>query len=613
MINRLCAVLERLPWLRNRYYQMKRRMFLYYPREEETVRRKACYLCLKVWSVFLCGSVYFAVTLQGGYEKVCLAICIFYMAYRLILSKAMEKEQRNLLKELEVFLGELRFQYSYCRRIEDALEETIDRSQRMMQIHGRMIADSLDDEELEEGYIPKAPVRFLTQLLILCKSNFIYGDCEPDKKSVFLSNVGLIKENVEAELLKRKKTEYLFSGLLITCMLPIGAIPVIEMWAVSNMKELKVYYYGTYGMVTTIVLCLMTLLFYEVIRHMQYEEPAVSTERRWLQRLMKIRWIDRWLSWQLNLNYKKTLAKHQMLKRCGVKENVKQFLLLQYLTALAAVLVLTAGVLQYRNISRNQILIQAEKRIDQIYEAEDEEKEKLHRLTEKMVKGEIPAEVERLQLTACPKELKNTIIHELDKEKENWKNWREPWFLWLIPITGAMAAYHLRYGMLTVKQRYTGLKREEEILTMQTVILSLMHADRMTGEEIACWLEKVAIYFRECIEKVYYRLIYQNYEEMQSVKKEETYVPIALILEGIMACDRLTVSEAFLQMESNYRYTAEKYKSESNNYIRDRSAVCKVLAFAPLYMTVTCKLIVPFVLEGLSQLASYSESMQQLM
>lgn len=613
MINRLCVLLEKIPWIRNRFYQMKQRMFLYYPRDEETVNKKALFLCFKVWGVFLLGSLYFSLTIHGGYEEVCLAICIFYMFYRYILSRAMDKESRMLLEGMGNFLGELRLQYSYSGRIEEALEECLDRTEGVMYLHGKMVLDCLDDEDLEEHYMSKAPVRFLNQFLILCKSNFLYGDSQKDGKSVFLTNIGIVKESVEAELLKKKKIGHLFSGLLFTCMLPIGFIPIIERWAISNMEELKVYYYGTYGMITTLLLCLFTLLAYELVRHMQYEEPTMPVERKWLWKLEQVVVIDKFLSWQLNRDYQKAITKHHMLKSCGVKENVKQFLLLQYVTALVAMVVIMAGVLQYRNISRGQIVVRTEKMLHSIYQADEEQKDILSEKVSEMVKGKAQIEIESLNLRNCPQELKDAILKEIKLEREHWNNWNFPWYLWFLIPVGGVFAYHGRYGVLLVKKRYAGLKREEEILTFQTIIMCLMYVEQVSGEEILYWLEKVSMYFRESIEKFYYRIVYQNYEESMTIKEEENYVPMAMILEGIMACDKLPVHEAFFQMESDYHYTAEKYIQESNSYIRDKSAICGVLAFAPIYLTVGFKLIVPFVLEGLSQLAAYSESMQQFM
>lgn len=574
MINRLCVLLEKVPWLRNRFYQMKKRMYIYYPKEEEIVSRKAFFLCLKVWAVFLLGSIYFLLTIHGA-EEICLVICIFYMAYKYVLSRNMERETRKLLRELSVFLGELRFQYSYYRNVEEALEECLDSSDSMMEIHGRLIKDCLEDDELEDRYISKAPVRFLTQLLILCKSSYLYGDCEKDGTCVFLSNVGLLKDAVEEELMKRRKIEYLFSGLLITCMLPIGSVPLIENWAIDNMQELEGYYYGTYGMVTTILLCILTILAYELVRHMQYDEPAIPITRQWIRKLAGVRWIKVCLNAQLNRNYNKTTEKHRVLKCCGIKENVREFLLLQYITGCLAFVIVLAGVIQYERIAKDQIS-----------------------MSEQVVSDSWNEEAE---LTA-------EVIPENSREEEPM-----PWIMWLFPIVGAVAGYHGRYGIVLLKKRYVGLRREEEILSFQMVILCLMYVDNMTGEEVLDWMEKIARHFRDSIEAVYYKLTYQNYEDTWEVRQLEKYVPMIMILEGVIACDKLPVKEAFHQMESDYHYTVKKYVQESEWYIRDKCSICKVLSFAPLYMTIGVKLIVPFVLEGIRQLSEYSQSMMQMM
>lgn len=566
MTGRLYQLFSKFPGVRTGLQRTKRYMLLYYPQNEEKAMKEAVILYTKIIGIYLTGIIYVCVTRSFSFVGVFQLICMLIMAGRYVLLKRVARIERMLLEGVEKFIGELRFQYSYSRRLEEALEETINRQDGMMYLHSRELFGVLEEDEIQEEYIKKSPNRFLTLLYVLCKSIYEYGDREVEGESVCLFGLGIIKEGIQTELIKKKKTEHLFSGLLFTCMIPLVFTKVIEIWAISNMKELEVYYQGSYGMITTVLLCVITILCYSLIQHWQYHLEVEPIERKWLVRFAKVPIINRILSWQINRNYRKSLDKHRRLRECGVRENLKQYLLLQYITGLVASFIIIIGLFQYKTVS-----------------------------------------------IKYPKPLQQAVVEESVEEKEVWTKWKYPWFIVFLPMAGGVGAYFLRYYILLIKRHYSGLKREEEILVFQSVILFLMHMEQISGDEIMQWLDKLAVYFKDSINQALYRLVYQDYEEAEAILETEDYMPMVMILEGIMACDQLSVEEAFLQMESDYHYMEEKYRQESEMYIEDQGAIGKVLAFLPLYMTVGLKLVVPFVLEGLSQLSDYSDNLKQFM
>lgn len=613
MISRFYPLLSRIPLAGAKIKYIQNYMQNYYPGDEKKAAQKAVKLFGGLCLVYLSGGIYIFATQSLSLCELCLSFCTLMMVSRYVRLKTMEKEERKLLEGLEGFIGELRFQYSYFRRMDEALEETINRQEGMIYLHGRKLLMDLENEEIEENDLQNIPSRFLALLYVLCKSTFEYGDKEIDGKSICLSGLGVIKEGIQTELLKKKKIEHLFSGLLVTCILPLAFVKIIEIWAIGNMEELKIYYQGGYGMVTTLLLCVISLFCYYLIQRWQYDVRPLPADRRWLSRLLKCSMIDKLLSWQINRNYEKHVKKHRVLKECGVRENVKQYLLLQYITAAVVFLLISAGLLQYKSMCRKQVVAGAQNMIQNLYQLQEKQKLQIYSVIEQVITGKEDLDGQEWELTGCPDTLRNTIIAEIKKGRARWSQWHYPWLIWFLPAIGGILAYFLRYRLLLLKRQYTGLKREEEILVFQSVILFLMHLDNISGEEIMQWLEKLAFYFKDSIVHALYRLVYQDYEEAETIREKEGYIPMAMILEGIIACDLLPVEEAFLQMESDYHYMEDKYRQESESYIEDQSAVSRILAFMPLYMTVGLKLIVPFVLEGLSQLSAYSESMKQFM
>lgn len=523
------------------------------------------------------------------------------------------KAEQKLLQECRDFLGDLSYRYSCSKRLLEAMEECLDYAKGMMYLHGKWIWECLDDEEKEAVYMPKSPNRYLKLLYILCKTTFDYGDKEIEQKSLFLTNLDVIKDGVEGELLKWKKISYTFSGLLVTCMIPVFFVKMIELWSISNMEELVYFYRGSYGMVTTLLLCCITILCFFGVQKMQYEITPVFTERRWLKKLEKVSWIDALLTRQINYDYKASLKKHRMLKECARLENAKQFILLQYVTGIVTGILVCACIFNYQLVSRKQIIMKAENMLQDMYQVQEEEKKQISNMIEEAITGKRVLEKEELLEQSCPKNLLPAVYDEIQDSRKAWKNWTYSWYVFLLPFLSGLAAYHMRYVLVRLERRRGRLKIQEEILSFQAIILFLKDVDAVQSENFVQWFEKMAYYFRESMTKISYQLVYENYEEIERMAEEEDNWSMRMILEGILACDSLQVKEAFRQVHVDYMHGMETYRQLCDNAVRDKGAIGKVLAFVPLYMTVGMKLIIPFVLEGISKLSIYSESMEKFL
>lgn len=585
-------------------------MLQYYPQDNQRAQEKAAKVCLKICLV-VCIAMLLIIFLGGfEFDSLCMMMCSVIMLVNYILYKSCYREERYLLTELEQFLGELRYQYSYCGRIDEALEECIFKQGELMSRQGSLILKCLSGDENEESGISN---RFLSLLYILCKSIYIYGDSKRDGESVCLLGIGLIKETVEQEILLLDKKEHMFSGLLPVCMIPLLFIKVIEAWAVNNMEELKYYFEGSYGMITTLFLCAVSLLCFHIVRKMKYGLEMVPVSREWLDRLSEIKWVKKLTAWHLNCNYEKALLKHRRLKECSVREDAAQFIVLQYATALLAGIFACVGILSFYMVRRNQIVLQAEKMIGEIYQVQDIQQEKLREEVGLVVTGKNSDDRLEKIIEKCPEEMAGTLRNSVNQSASEWKKWRLPSYIWIMPFLVMIIAYHMRYKLIGVKKYFNGMKSEEEIIGYQMIIIFLMNLEFISAEEIMQWLENYAFYFKESVSTILYMLEYQNYESVGDMVEEEPYLPLRRILESVNACDRLKVQEAFGQMGADYNYSVRKYEQERRNYAKDQSAVGRVIAFIPLYLTIGMKLIVPFVLEGISKLSVYTENMKHFM
>ena len=76
-----------------------------------------------------------------------------------------------------------------------------------------------------------------------------FGDRTVDKTSLYLKNLNNISQEMQLEILKRDKLDYVFQSLSVISILPLLCLEPIKSWAVSEFNFTKSFYYGKNGMI----------------------------------------------------------------------------------------------------------------------------------------------------------------------------------------------------------------------------------------------------------------------------------------------------------------------------------------------------------------------------
>ena len=173
-----------------------------------------------------------------------------------------------------------------------------------------------------------------------------------------------------------------------------------------------------------------------------------------------------------------------------------------------------------------------------------------------------------------------------------------------VPL-GLLMFFIIYYGQviaIRIKKNLLMLEREDEVIRFQGIILMLMHADKITVEQILHQLERFASVFKRQIEEMSDKLSYKGSAVFREQKNKSDFLPFNRLIDGFMACDDMYIYKAFEDVEMDRRYYIDKHKQEKMFYIEQRGAISKFLSFIPLCTVIIVNLIVPFVIEGMKQL-----------
>ncbi|MEI3047728.1 MAG: hypothetical protein V8T65_06495 [Roseburia inulinivorans] len=173
---------------------------------------------------------------EGILYVILLLVFIRYDRKKRLWIKTVSQEEK-----FEHYLSELSATYGKQKNIEEAVAEveeshtvTLPTEHSYVRIYGAMCAVIRED-----------------------------GDMLSDGYSVFQRNLQYLKEEIRENLLLCKSKMHGFTGLDVLSVLPVCFLPVVRLWAIRVSEGLSAYYYGSYGMLTTVLLSWQRLEFME--------------------------------------------------------------------------------------------------------------------------------------------------------------------------------------------------------------------------------------------------------------------------------------------------------------------------------------------------------------
>lgn len=455
------------------------------------------------------------------------------------------------------------------------------------------------------------------------------GDELADGYSVFQRNLQYLKEEIRENLLLCKAKMHGFMGLDLLAVLPVCFLPLVRIWAIRVSDGLAAYYYGSYGMLSTVLLFAGTIGIYGLILWLLLPEEEQKDRYQLEKWLLQFPWITNLLDRYVKKHYTKCLQKNEQIKQLQGFGNIRAFLMKKIcfftVAFVGSVLFLTA----YQNVQRTQILSQAKIPSYQLMvlpeKAQEQVKEKYQNLVKQIVavtgKEQETVFKKTLEQMQLWKEIKQELLAgeseqsagELESalylQWEAYQKIRLCWYHILMALVVAVLAAQFPELLLAAEQWKSREKRMSECLRLQTVVLLLIHYEKTTVEEILGQMENFAVLFKSQMAEAVDHFSYHRMETLQRLKQEIPDEPVQRICDALEFCEELPVEEAFLNLEDERAYFLKKNMEERKNYQGECIALAKMVAYLPLFLLIILKLVIPFVAEGLSELHAYSQGM----
>ena len=470
-----------------------------------------------------------------------LALCWLVISFQ----RKRHEAEEQLMKEQERFLDELAGQYAKRGDMLEALEESLQvcGSAAQRELMGLLDALKTDDGPEDNGYVGGSTKNACFLLLFtLCYTIRSFGDLRIQGVSLFVHNIRYIKEEVRTALLRRQEGRYEFLGLTALCVIPFFFSIPIQMWSASISGDLNRFYTGTYGFVTLTVCFLLTICCTVCVQELQYPTMPGTRKHTVAMRLLKLPLLALLIDRRIAAHYSRYLKKNEMLKVLRGFGNIREFLVQKLLCALLS------GALAC------MILLGC-------------------------------------LLTGAGKQLSDTFPSGV--------------VIAGIILFFSVVGYFLPDAWVIILQVRTGQQKSEETLRFETLILIVMHYKQITVEEILRWMERFSVVFSRALQRAVDDFSYRRRESLEQLKEDLAYEPAIKVVDALIVCDDIPVAQAFYDLEGERAYHMEQYRQKEESLQREKAAFARVIAFLPFVALLALRLVIPFVLEGLTQMGSY--------
>lgn len=220
-----------------------------------------------------------------------IAVVLGIATYKDSFVKWKRKQEKTLLKQLSLYLNELRREYYRFNDVEEAFLAAFSAAGEELKLHLGLIEEELDGDGIPERYKAASPNRFLFIFIAICQCGIKYGDSD----NTFIDNIDELQKNIDSDLLKWEREDFIFSAVFFAISFALMGMPVMERWAISQVEELLGFYNGLKGSITRIFCIMVTILF--ILFFEKIQEIRTDGITPFISQIMEITPVNKVLKW----------------------------------------------------------------------------------------------------------------------------------------------------------------------------------------------------------------------------------------------------------------------------------------------------------------------------
>ena len=633
LYQKLYITYSKMPFIKSYILKLRRRLEILNVDDEYATRRDSAKILTIVLLIMI--PIVTASIIVAHTNYLTLSIILIFEIFMVdnFIDNMVDKMDNNLLKEQLEFFAEIRHAYHEFNMVEEAIYQISQDDEKNISKQGEKIYEVLiaNDPETElEKYYDIAPNPYLKEFAGISYLTKEFGDRKVDKTSLYLKNVSNITEEMQIEILKRDKIDYVFQSLSIISIVPVLGLEPLKNWAVGNFSFTQSFYSGKGGMVVQILIILLTIICYLLLRKVKNngstDKSTQNTQNPWQQKVYKNPIGKKIVNLFVPKKGTKDYIKVQKLLKDSASKLRMEWLYVNRITiAIVTLLVSLFLFVQLHKVAINWIYTEPTTDYNIMTGLTGNELVEAQALTESdnkflnRFKGNTKTKVEDIyRAMERSEDYKEATEEEIQKAAERVYEKLQKinkevlgWFEVLLAVVFMVISYMVPIWLMMFQLKMRQMEMEDEVMQFQTIILMLMRIERVNVEIILEWLERYANIFKEPISKCVNNYESGAWEALEVLRNDTNYPLFIRIVESLQAAvEKIPIRDAFDELDSDRDYYQAKRRESNDRLISRKAMIGKVIGFAPMVVMFVGYLIVPLVFIGLTSMSSSMTSIQ---
>lgn len=631
MYQKLYIFFSRVPFIKRYVLKLRRRLEILNIDDEYITRRDVAKILTKALVILIPLIIITILVTKSNYLLMFILLIFELFMIDILMEGSVDKKDNELLTQQLDFFSEIRHAYHEFNMVEEAIYQVSQDDEKEISRQGEKIYEILtsDDPETElEKYYDVAPNNYLKEFAGISYLTKEFGDRKIDGGSLYLKNVDNITQEMQIEILKRDKLNYVFRSLSFISIAPVLLLEPIKSWAVSNFSFVKNWYYGKSGMIVQILILIITFISYILVRKLKdngsVNMNTQNTENPWQAKLYKNKFAKKIIDLFLPKDGTKEYKKVKQLLTDAASPLKMEWVYINRIAISIVTFVVSIFVFMYLH----QIAIDYEYTQPttdyNLISMSTKDEAKAMELTKQdnvfldMFRGKLDTtqkDIERaLSKSKYYQDSKDEEIETAAKrilgklQVVNSESFQ--WFELLLAFVFAIIGYMSPIWLLMFQAKMRQLEMEDEVMQFQTIILMLMRIERINVEMMLEWLERYSNIFKSQITRCVNDYESGAWEALENLKNDISYLPLIRIVESMQAAvEKIPIKDAFDELDSEREYYRDKRKESNERLIKRQGMIGKVIGFAPMICLFVGYLIIPLVFIGLTSMSSTFSSM----
>ncbi|KJD42878.1 hypothetical protein [Paenibacillus terrae] len=622
---------QRTPFLRKYIWKIRKRLEVLETFDEYAIRSNT----MKITFVTL-GSTAIIVLLASFISRD--LFTIFFVLFGAVVVNGMmidtfvNRVEDRLLKQSIILFEDCRHHYQRTKNVEEALYESSQTAPHEAAQHGERIYEILTGENQEKAldtYYEVAPNKFFKLFTGFSYLVFEFGDQIVNKSSMYLNSLAKLVQDVNYEILRREKLNYLLKGLSTIAVLSSLFIRPIEIWAKNYFPIMNDFYDSKIGFFIKVIFFGVVLICYALIKKLLNNDEAryveksdrIMWEKFLYNKVFPIRWLVDRLAPDSNkgLHFKLSMLIKDANSYLTIEWLYIQRIVLSVIVFLCTILI----AFQMHSITIHNTLyvpVQGNGMLGKLgpkEQAQEIRNTNFDRSVIETLDRNSKVTPESLittvsVLTSMSKNDPATIItaNRIYQKFMIIQNEFFKWYELLISIVLCYLAYYFPVGLLHFQKRVRYMEMQEEVDQFHTIISILANFKRMDVETILEWMERYSIIFKDPIKNCLNDYSGGQEHSLEQLEEDVSFEPFARIVQKLkLAASKIPLLEAFDDLELTKEYYSEKRKEHFNRVIEMKANWGRTLGFAPGAYLVFIYLVAPMIYLSIIQAG---ESFQQI-